>query len=247
MDNNTQIEGGAFQVARKLFESELWRNKPSTWKVIWIYILGRVNHKADKICERGEGFFQWNKEIGLVGKDINPHIIKSFCRYARNCSMITSRRTTRGVYIKVFNYNIYQTLNNYLTSTKNTAPTTKKQLRNNLETSTIDKNVKNERMERSSGVPPQEVQQLIGLFKSVNPSYERLFANKTERGSAGRLISKFGLKKMVDTLTELPRIIILPYAPRITTPYELEKNLGKLITFVEQNKSITKKSEIAFI
>lgn len=103
-------------------------------------------------------------------------------------------------------------------------------------------------IQKHSDVPSQDIQSFIESFKTVNPSYERLFANKTERASASRLIKKFGINKMLSTTKALPEIIDKPYAPKITTPYELEKNLGKLIAFVNQNKNITNnKTKIAFI
>ena len=98
---DTKIKGGAFQIARKIFESEVWLTKPSSWKVIWIYILGNVSHKDNSICKKGEGFFQWTKELERVGEDITMSMIKSFCIFARAKGMICSRRTTRGVYITV--------------------------------------------------------------------------------------------------------------------------------------------------
>ena len=39
-------------------------------------------------------------------------------------------------------------------------------------------NVKNVKKGNTSGVPPQDVQIFIDLFKGVNPSYERLFRNQ---------------------------------------------------------------------
>ena len=46
----------------------------------------------------------------------------------------------------------------------------------------------------------------------------------------------------------LKGIINLPYAPRITTPYELERGLGRLIAFVQQEKSkkVAKGKDIIF-
>ena len=55
--------------------------------------------------------------------------------------MITTKRSTRGVKILVINYTKYQGFYNYQT----TDTTTKKPLRNHLETTTIDKNEKNEK------------------------------------------------------------------------------------------------------
>jgi hypothetical protein len=95
----------------------------------------------------------------------------------------------------------------------------------------------------SSGVPPQDIQTFIELFKTVNPSYKILFGNKTERKCSARLLLQYGLEKMKTMFITLPDILGQPYAPRISTPYELEKNLGKLLQFIQQsqNKIINKK------
>ena len=77
---------------------------------------------------------------------------------------------------------------------------------------------------------------LLGLFKNINPSYERLFANKTQRLTLDRLVKKYGEEKMFNLLTNLPTILAKPYAPRITTPYELEVKMGQLVQFLNQEK-----------
>lgn len=99
------------------------------------------------------------------------------------------------------------------------------------------KEIQKKYTKETSDVPSQDLKEFIDMFKDINPSYERLFSNKTERGCATRLLSKFGMEKMAATLKQLPSIITQPYAPRITTPYELERNLGKLLAFVSQNKA----------
>lgn len=107
--------------------------------------------------------------------------------------------------------------------------------------------IKRKDKESSNGVPSQDIQSFIYSFKGINPSYEQLFKNTTERSSSERLISKYGIEKMLKTTEQLPYIILQPYAPRITTPYELERNLGKLIAFISQNKAITSKKETKII
>lgn len=88
-----------------------------------------------------------------------------------------------------------------------------------------------------SDVPSPELPQFIDLFKNVNPSYGRLFNNKTERAAAERLLKQHTYEKLEPLMNALPGIISQPYAPRITTPWELEKSFGKLILFVEQEKN----------
>lgn len=96
-------------------------------------------------------------------------------------------------------------------------------------------------------VPSPDINTLISAFKGVNPSYERLFANRSERAAAERLVKKYGLPKMLDTVKALPTVISQPYAPKITSPYSLERDLGKLLLFVGQQKQITNKTtKVAF-
>ena len=80
------------------------------------------------------------------------------------------------------------------------------------------------------------VNPLLAKFKAVNPSYERLFSNNTHRQSLERMVKKYGEEKMISLLDKLPSIMQRPYAPSITTPYELETKMGRLILFVKQEQ-----------
>ena|SRR3990167_5923459 len=90
----------------------------------------------------------------------------------------------------------------------------------------------------------KEINNLINLFKPINPSYERLFKNKTQRSALERLVKAHGLEKITSTIEKLPELVNQKYAPRITTPLALEEKLGELIIFFNQHKpklpSITK-------
>jgi len=88
----------------------------------------------------------------------------------------------------------------------------------------------------ATDVAGKEISDIIYSFKDVNPSYERLFSNTTERKACARLISKYGVENLKTMISHLQEIISKPYAPKATTPYELEKNLGKIKAFVDQEK-----------
>jgi phage replication O-like protein O len=81
------------------------------------------------------------------------------------------------------------------------------------------------------------INKFIAMFKNVNPSYELLFKNKTQRAAVERLVKKYGQEWVENLINRLPEIIKIPYAPQITTPYELEVKLGKLKVFLEQEKN----------
>lgn len=88
----------------------------------------------------------------------------------------------------------------------------------------------------SNGKPiaGKDINKTISYFEPVNPNYERIFSNKTQRESLIRMIKKHGYEKMTMVIKRLPEIINKPYAPRITTPYQLEQKLGELIAFMNQ-------------
>lgn len=86
-------------------------------------------------------------------------------------------------------------------------------------------------------VAGKEIQELIDLFEPINPSYSRMFRNKTERAAAGRLIGKYGFEKISAFVKTLPIVLSRPYAPRVSSPYQLERKLGELKQFIAQEKN----------
>ena len=85
---------------------------------------------------------------------------------------------------------------------------------------------------------------LLSLFSQVNPSYKLLFSNNTERRSLEHLIDLYGEEKMRNLILELPSIVQRPYAPRITTPYELEVKMGKLLLYLKQEENKDQKGGV---
>lgn len=77
----------------------------------------------------------------------------------------------------------------------------------------------------------------IEKFKQVNPSYKRLFANKTQRSALQRLIDEIGTDKLGRIIDYLPKTNAKPYAPTITTPLQLEEKMGQLMAFVQKERN----------
>ena len=99
-----------------------------------------------------------------------------------------------------------------------------------------NKDTYNKEIVETQGVSGKEINDLIELFKSVNPTYERLFPNKNQRASLERLVKKFGREQVESMIKFLPKIFGKLYAPRITTPYALEKKIADLIAYVQSEK-----------
>jgi len=82
----------------------------------------------------------------------------------------------------------------------------------------------------------KQINDLIEKFRFVNPAYDRLFKNETERDALERLVKKFGIEKIEKIIEALPEINAKPYAPRITTPYKLEAKFGELLIFIKKEQ-----------
>ncbi|QQG43968.1 MAG: hypothetical protein HYW86_03840 [Candidatus Roizmanbacteria bacterium] len=117
------IKGGYFMIARKIFESEImiW---PLTWFKIWIWLIGKANHTEVKkdgvIYKRGQTLTSYEemREIGSyrVGyrKDKpTKSVIEGFVRRIKKHGMANTRKTVRGLWIEIVNYNYFQNSANY--------------------------------------------------------------------------------------------------------------------------------------
>lgn len=81
----------------------------------------------------------------------------------------------------------------------------------------------------------QSVNELIPLFQEVNPTWERLFSNRSERAALERLLKQYG-EKLPKMISALAGIVSRPYAPRVTKPTQLESKMGELKIFTEQSR-----------
>lgn len=89
------------------------------------------------------------------------------------------------------------------------------------------------------------ISEVINSFKEINPSYQRWFANKTQRASVERLLELNGFEKLQKVIGILPKTNKMTYMPTITTPSQLEDKwaslesnlLKKKVASDEKNKS----------
>ena len=119
-----KIEGGCTLWARKTLESDIFYLKPDKWFKIWFYIVGKVSHKDSKRFKQGSGFFKydWIMDACSATKSTVDH----FMRWAKKEQMLATRKATRGFYITVLNYHLYQDMNVYYGDTKSDLKATQK-------------------------------------------------------------------------------------------------------------------------
>ncbi len=226
------MKGGATIWARKTIESDVFYWKSHVWFKIWFYIVNKVNHKDNKHFKRGTNLFNFHLDKAQIRCTEDQW--KKCIAYLKKDGMIDTKKSTRGNIITVIKYNIYQDLNNYTSTKKSTIQAQYK----HQESTTINKYDKNEKNDKySSEQSSQVINQLIDLFKDVNPSYEKLFKNTTQRSATERLLSTHGVGKLTSIIEYLSKSNSTKYAPTITTPLQLEDKLGQLIAWAEQEKS----------
>lgn len=80
---------------------------------------------------------------------------------------------------------------------------------------------------------------IIDLFKTVNPSYSRLFGMPPQRSAVERLLKQHGFLKLSAMVLYLPKSNASKYAPTITTPAQFELKLGELIAWSQKQKEST--------
>lgn len=82
-----------------------------------------------------------------------------------------------------------------------------------------------------------EINVLLDLFKAVNPSYAKLFKIKPQRRALEELVKAYGRDKVERMIKAAAGCFGQPFAPTITTPLQLQDNLGKLIAFYKKAQS----------
>ena len=179
---------------------------------------GIINKKTGEIVDRGTGLSK-------------PEVISSLQELEKKgfVERIGDKKTGKVNYYKLK----LQPVKKVNTPSKESLQVTSKESLHTINNVTINNKTIVVAEQSSAG---KEINNLIELFKPINPTYDRLFGNKTQRASLDRLVKKFGREKVENMIKTLPKIFGKPYAPVITTPYLLEQKLSNLIVYLKAEK-----------
>lgn len=232
---------GATIWARKTVDSAIFK-KSDVWFKIWFFLVNRVNYADNGQFKRGECFTTY----GEIMRDTlaTKGQIDKCIRFLKKERMLTTHKSTRGMHIKVLNYNRYQTLDNYKVDTAED----KRSKRGRQAVDTINKKEKNNKNKKNlpsaasdaDKTLEKQIGEAIKQFKPINPSYKNLYKMMPQRDALRRMITEHGYEKTLATIQALPGIINKPYAPKPITPCQVEKDLGKLIAYWNQQEAINK-------
>lgn len=237
--------GGWIKLHRKLLESTIFTSEKGL--KVWVWCLLRANHRDQDVfigrqkVHISSGEFIMGRNTATQELGISVGTLWFWLDRLQQDGYIERRSTNKWSVIAVRNYNKYQENERTLNADSTTDRT---QIVQQIEP---NKNDKNDNNDNKLATKVANINKFIDMFKTVNPSYERLFGNKTQRDAMERLVIKFTPEKMMSLLTKLPEIVQKPYAPQITTPYELETKMGKLIQFLNQEKMKEDKGGVTYL
>jgi hypothetical protein len=104
---NNSESGNWIKLYRQITESKIWEIKPSSWVVIWIYILLKVSFVDNNSYKKGEAHFR-GVEHEALPFDITKDIWYDCLQWLEQEGMIKRRKVWRGEVITVLNYERYQ-------------------------------------------------------------------------------------------------------------------------------------------
>lgn len=127
---------GKFVIHRKILQSDIWE-KPAYYLKIWIWIIANANWKTirrgGKIFNRGEFHTHYEniiKEnewvIGWNTKRLNKDQVFNVLDFLRKTQRIHTRKATRGLWIKVLNYDYFQLIPRYESNEESNAESNKR-------------------------------------------------------------------------------------------------------------------------
>lgn len=96
----------------------------------------------------------------------------------------------------------------------------------------------------TQSVADDSIHKFISLFKAVNPSYGRLFGNKTQRAAAERLLNQHPYDWWARLMAPYSvKMRTDQFCPKAITPHEMESKLGKVIAYAVMGRTQEIKSE----
>ncbi len=220
-------------------------------KALWLTILclasasekeGEINYVTEQkilsLCgvtplddewKENMGFLQHFRRLNMVKLEDNKIIVSSF-KKRQEQSLSNAERQAR--------YRTKHNKSNVTTHNKSNAIVTNREEKNRIEKNRID-NITNNIATPKSVAKKKEIQvndpinDLIKLFEPVNPNYERIFPNKSQREALARMVKKHGEDKICRSIKFAVDSYGKQYAPQITTPLQLEQKLGSLIAYAK--------------
>lgn len=205
----------------------------AVWEFMWCL------DKVTRVDSQGMGWVLGGKPVKLseIGLGTADDTVSRNLNKLNDEGYIKLIRTPYGLSIRVYKAKkrfyknaVSENERNRKNAVSNRSDKNVESLRENVEsnkTVTVDSN----RLDINSadqGSAHAEIVEVIDLFKPVNPSFGRWYANKTQRSAILRLLTAHGPPQVKRVIALLPKTNKVPYLPIITTPAQLEDKWAAL-------------------
>lgn len=233
-------KGNWIKINRQLLNNPIAKKPLYGW--LWIVLLIKANHEdkefiwnnKKQICKRGQ-LITGRKQLSIES-GISESSVENILKYFEIEHQIEQQKTNKFRLISVKNYDVYQ---------GNEQEIEQLAIQQGIQQNDTNKNIKNiknikernksEETSQETVKPVSEIQEVFNTFyeagnKGIN------FGNKTERAAAEWLVKEYGLKKTVSTIKYAMSIAGKPYAPVITTPFQLKNNIAKLMAYYKREQ-----------
>ena len=236
-----------FVVDRGLLSSDRWLNEPFTRGQAWVDMFGLANHADGFIRVRGIKILIKRGQLGWSQLKLSKrwkwsrNKVRRFLKELEKEGDISLKTIQQNAYattvITVVKYNQWQ-----LSGTPNETPKGHQKDTKRYSNKKNKKNKKNKNLNIIATSSPDNlgvaVNEIISIFQKINPTIK--YENKTERLSAEHLVEKVGAKKTIKMAKYAVKIMGEEYAPTISTPRELEKNIAKLSAYKKREMKSNK-------
>lgn len=159
---------GAIVFARKIIDSEIFLHKPDKWFKIWTFILISCNFKDNGKFKKGECFTTYGEICSYTKATRNE--VDHCIRWLKSATQIATRRATRGLFIKVVNYEIYQNISTYRSDTKSDTKSDLKAIGRRQRGDTIKNNENNE----NNDIPIFSLSNFLIITRSSSKRYIKI-------------------------------------------------------------------------
>jgi len=105
-----------------------------------------------------------------------------------------------------------------------------------------DRIVENSRGKKTSEQSSHEINKVFDVFYEINPTIN--YGNKTSRKAAEWMIHKWGVDAVISMAEYACSIHGKPYAPTVTTPYQLKEKISTIKAYKEKQENTHNKITI---
>lgn len=234
------MNNGWVKLYRSSLQSTVWQD-PTVWRV-WSWCLMKANHEPNKFLFNREelvieaGQFVTGINVGKKECKITAMQWRRAVDVLKLTNRVAIKTTNKFTIVTIINWDKYQ-----LISKQDNKRITNKEQTNSKRITTNNKDNKDNNIKNNTGrdevsSPSTDVVRVMDIFyKTINPSLN--YGNKTIRGAAEWLISKYGTDKAVELAEAAISIQGQKYSPLIKDPLQLKNKLADLFVFIKKEKS----------